>query len=440
VKVLRSDPGSECAIAGLAGINAPLDDPTSTEVQELCQHARVLEDANLRTDALETYQTALEKNPASDCAISGIASTAKDAAALCLQADRLADEKDDEAKSLYMAAQDLDPSAECASTGLEELDSEDGFGHKVDSVVDDLTDAGVTLLKILGVLLVLAILASIGLRWVDPAYRWLIRYRFFSWLIGPRLSLADIDASATNHDKIGAPFTARLQERLQRFRWETHGGASSEAERADIHDLDLDLGTGDEEFVEIVTGDAGLQNSLDKVSELGSHAKIVAALINLLSYLLPTRRLKVSGVLDPADRAGTAITVSLQESSRLRAASVVHGPPLSADPTAADYLTLADPTAAWVQYAVAQAVRSKRVDPSAADSHAHLRRGLELQLAGDATAARDAYRDAIEKDAENWAARVNMSVVAARLGDYPGSVGNADAALEDIAGQQGNGG
>jgi hypothetical protein len=348
-----------------------------------------------------------------------------------------ADNKEEQARSLYTAAQDLDPSAECASTGLDELDDEGSFGESLDGVLDKLEGIGTDLLRILGVLLVLAILASFGLRWADGVYRWLIRARFFSWLMGPRLSLVDVDATATNHDKIGAPFTARLQERLQRLRWEASGGSTaSGAERADIHDLDLDAGTGDEEFVEIVTGDAGLQNSLDKVSELGSQGKVVAALINLLSYLLPTRRLKVSGVLDPADRAGTAITVSLQESSRLRAASVIRSAPLAADPTEADYLTLADPTAAWIQYAVAEAVRSKRVDPTAADSHAHLRRGLELQLAGLAGAARDAYRDAIEKNDKNWAARANMSVVAARLGDYPGSVRNSTDGLEDMVRDQ----
>jgi hypothetical protein len=138
---------------------------------------------------------------------------------------------------------------------------------------------------------------------------------------------------------------------------------------------------------------------------------------------LPIRQLAVTGVLDPPAPGGVITTLSLENSGRLEAAASLRGPPLNRDPTAGDYLRLAQPSAVWVQYEVARVLSHGQVAPDAAESYALVREGLDRQLAGQDRAARQAYQQALALYSRNWAAYVNLAVLEARLaGNFSGSI------------------
>jgi tetratricopeptide (TPR) repeat protein len=443
IKVLSADPDSACASAGLESINAPLADTTAEEVERLCTRGDELESRDLDEEAVKAYQSALEKDPSATCALDGLdaavtsasATAAAEAKALCDQGEILqAADRDDDALTAYKSALGKDASAPCAKTGLEELEP-DGVNGWVEDAKEVLADIGVAAAIAAGVLLVLLIAMSIIVRRFDRLYRWLTKFRPIAYFIGPRLTLSAFDSTASGAEKVGAPFTARVQEALQRFRADAVGGADDQSQGVDVHDYDLDVGTGTEHFAELVSGESGLQNSLDKVSEIGPQTKVIAALLDLLSRVLPIRRLKVAGVMDPPDPRGASIVVSLEKDSRLEAAGVITGPELTADPTAIDYLRLAEPAAVWIQYEVARAITGERQRPGAPDSYSRLREGVAHQIAGQLELARDSYREAIEFDRTNWAAHVNLSVVEARLGNFQASIDVAAEALADMIGE-----
>jgi tetratricopeptide (TPR) repeat protein len=138
------------------------------------------------------------------------------------------------------------------------------------------------------------------------------------------------------------------------------------------------------------------------------------------------------------DRSGAAATLSLEEDGRMAAAVHLTGPPLAADPSAADYLELVDPAAVWLQYEVARALKDRpkhrpQATAHAAESFALLRKGLDLHLAHDDQEARKAYEKAVALDPRNWAARVNLAMLEARvLNRYAVAVAMLRDALDDI--------
>ena len=443
VNVLGTDPSSACALAGLESINAPVADTTAEEVVGLCTRGDELESRDLSEEAVKAYQSALEKDPTATCALDGLDAAVtspdvtahEDAKALCDQGEILqAADRDDDALTAYKSALEKDPSASCAKAGLEDLEP-DGVNGWVEDTKETLADIGAAAAILAGALLVVLVVMSIFVRLFDRFYRWLTKFRPIAYLIGPRLTLSAVDSTASGDDKVGAPFTARVQEALQRFRADAAGVANDPSQGVDVHDYDLDVGTGTEHFANLVSGESGLQNSLDKVSEIGPQTKVITALVDLLSRVLPIRRLKIAGVMDPPDPKGASIVVSLEKDSRLQAAGVITGPELTADPTAIDYLRLAEPTAVWIQYEVARAITGERQEPGAPDSYSRLREGVAHQIAGQLELARDSYREAIEFDRTNWAAHVNLSVVEARLGNFQGSMDVAVDALAEMTGE-----
>jgi len=176
-----------------------------------------------------------------------------------------------------------------------------------------------------------------------------------------------------------------------------------------------------------VSGDGGLESSLDKLGQVGGHSKVVAALIGFVVSILPIKRMSVAGVIEPASGPSASATLSIQTGQQLSGAVTIPGPTLGHDPVAGDYLALAGPAAVWVQYEVARALADSDLPLERAESYALVREGLDNYDAGDAPAAVEAFTHAIALDSKNWAARVNLAITLARLAN------NFDTAEEILA-------
>jgi tetratricopeptide (TPR) repeat protein len=319
--------------------------------------------------------------------------------------------RDDDAIAAYKAALAKVPAAHCAAAGLQR-EARPWAGR----VLDRIADAVPAVLEALA-LVVIAVFLVLMLGYFRFASAALARLPLIGRLLSPRLTLDAFDDAAAGTTKVGVPMAARIRERLGRFR--------DEALHEDPSADELDFGTAGEEFADLVSGDSGLRNALDKARDLSAQTKVVAALLDVLYALLPIRRLSVTGVLDPPDRNGASLTLALQSGGRLETAASIAGPALSADPTATDYLRLADPAAVWIQFEVARVLTRGVVSPNAAESYALVREGLDRHLGGDLDEARLAYEQALDLDPRNWAAAVNLTVALGRAGRYAAAVGVA---------------
>jgi tetratricopeptide (TPR) repeat protein len=333
------------------------------------------------------------------------------------EADLKLDRRED-AATAFKAALVKNPQADCARAGIDDSE-ETSAARALDRTKKGIPD----LLFVVGLLAVLLFLILL-LGHFKRVYRVFARLPIVGRLLSPRLSLGPLDDKATKLD-VGAAMSARIRERLQRFREEAiHGGEP---------DYELDFGTAGDDFADLVSSSSGLKDALGKVREVSDHTKIVAAVLDLLYAALPIRQLAVTGVLDPPDRRGVASTFSLENSGRLEASATLSGPPLTRDPTADDYLRLSQPSAVWVQYEVARVLSGGLVEPDAAESYALVREGLDRQLAGQYQAARDAYEAALALNRRNWAAFVNLTVLEARLAkNFPRSIKIGEEAWREM--------
>lgn len=392
VALLKAAPATTCASQGLKELNAP----TPTADTPSCDDADDAFDAG----DLEAARTEYERiGRDQECAEAGLAAI-REVERWCRQGQaHLALEREEDATTAFRSALEKNPNAECALAGLEELAP--GF---IDEVADLTPEALLWLAVILlASLLLLAILGR-----SREIYAFLLRDPILRPLIRPRLTISPLDDSALPA-KVGASFAARMKERLQRFREE----ALATGEEAG--DYELDFGSVDEDFAELVSQDSKVQTALSKLGGLSERTKVIGGLIDLLYTFLPGKKLAISGACEPPDANRAAATLLLEEDSRLVASTELAGPNLAKAANAGDYLALADPAAVWAQYIVAQALSDGRVDADRAESYALLRKGLDYHLAGKAVEARAAYREALDHNPENWAARVNLAVTEAHL-------------------------
>jgi tetratricopeptide (TPR) repeat protein len=394
VALVKADPTTRCAIAALKVLNAPV--PPSEPMS--CREA----DEEFDQGDLDSARDEYEQLPAgTECAATGLAAI-REVDRLCKRGEGyLTLDREDDALASFKSALEKNPEADCATAGLEDVRP---------SLLDRISAALPDVLWAVG-LIVLLVFVVLLTGYFNPMYRFLSTVPVLRHLLRPRLSLQTLDDSALGF-KVGAPLTARIKERLRRFRAEALG---AETPGTVGTDYDLDFGGVDEEFADLVSGSSSLQNSLGKLSGLSEHTKLVGGLVDLVYALLPIKRLSISGVCDPAAASGASASLTLERDARLLAAVTLTGPPLPKAPTAPDYLALADPAAVWAQYVVARSLTRDDVRPEEAESYALLREGLGYQLAGDDIQARIAYREAIELNAQNWAARVNLAVTEARL-------------------------
>jgi tetratricopeptide (TPR) repeat protein len=411
VALLRRRPQLSCASEGLKTINSP-----AAEKPSVCAQADRKFDRGDIAGARVAYE---QLGSDTKCAETGIAAV-REVQRLCAQgkAERRLHRTDD-ARKAFEAALEKNPNARCAQHGI---DSTRPFWltRTLNAAPDVITEVAVAL----GILLAIGFLVLL-FGYIPRVYRRLVRFPIAGRVLSPRLSLGPLDDGALGDSKIGAAFAAQIKERLQRYR--------EEALRADAPDYDLDFDTARDEFADLVSDSGALSKSLEKARDVSDHTKVVGALVDLLHAALPIPRLTVTGVCDPPARAGAAATLSLENNAKLKAAVRLTGPPLTTDPTGADYLRLAQPSAVWVQYEVARVLGGRKLPPNAAESYALVREGLDRQLDGLIDAAQKAYEQALQLNPRNWAALVNLAVLEARRqGDYAHSTTILAEALDEM--------
>ncbi|MEA2243382.1 MAG: hypothetical protein QOD24_2938 [Solirubrobacteraceae bacterium] len=344
-----------------------------------------------------------------------------DEVSLCTRAATLREARQEsDAVSVYKAALEKSPTSLCATAGLKA-----GPPATLASRLDDVIGVLPQILLVAGLAL-LALFCVLLFGHVPRMHRRLLRVWGLGRMLSPRLTLTALE------DQSGKSIGGTVDARMKRHLAEARRLAS--LRRGYVYEMDFS--TPGEDFADLVAADGGLKSALEKASESSGQLKIVGALLTLMYTLLPTQRLTVSGVVEPVVGSCASVTLNLDEGGRPIAAATLRGsdPEGGGEPATADFVSLADPAAVWVQYEVARAIRGD-IDrgPDAAVSYALVREGIEQQLAGDVEAARSKFLQARELDARNWAASLNLAMTEARLAkDYNRAIEILDVAFGEI--------
>jgi len=362
-----------------------------------CKAARVALDGGKLTSAKAQYEELGEAK----CAVGGLATVRS-----CELGDAYsARGKRSDASTAYKKALAEDPGAPCAINGVAKP-----VATFPASWATWITNALPVALTLIGASLLVLLAILLG-GYIKPFGKLLAKTPGIRAILSPRLTIGPIDDSAAAA-KPGAAITARIKERLQRFREETL--------RRNKPDYLLDCGTGDDQFAELVSGDGPFQTALNNARELSDQTKTIAALAGFIYSVLPVERLTVTGAVCTQDEKTAAGTFALERDAQLKAATTITGPATDTSTTSgASFVALSERAAAWVQYVVAQTLAAEPFTPDWADSYALVQLGLGYQLAGHADLAQKAYKSALALNSENWAAYVNLAVTEAWLGDGP---------------------
>lgn len=384
VALLNEDPTLQCALDGLTALNDKPDPPSpEQEAQPLCDEAEAYIAAHRDDDAVEAYKEALEKDPSADS---------------------------------------------CGAVGLEELSP-----WWASRAVDGGMGAVPKMLSVAGALLVVGLLVLM-LGYTRVGARVLARTPIAHKILRPRLTLADLTDQAVSETdqgladlKIGAALTARVRERLQRFR----------EEALDEHGLtySLDFGTSTQDLADIVSDNGQLRNSLSKLGDVSEHTRIVAAVVDALIAALPIKRFAVSGIVEPAAGPSASSTLALEAGPRLINAVTLTGRMVPQPPVrGSDYLSLAASAAVWIQYGVARELSLSSLGPETAESYALVLEGIGLyEATGHDDEAIETFQRALALDSTNTAAMLNLAMAHARLKrDYPAAEAILSEAIDDL--------
>jgi tetratricopeptide (TPR) repeat protein len=404
IAILKSDPTSQCAKAGLTKLNRPAPTPAS------CSAADRLFDQGKVDEAAIAYQSL---GSSTACALTGLIAV-RDVKRLCEEGKKdIGLGRRSDAETAFSSALAKSPNYPCARNGLNA--AVPAWYHRFLAAFIDWTrtSAEIILIGVAG-LFALLLLAYF------PRFKaFYLKIPRVKAIIGPRLTFEALDDGAYSKDSTaGPPLLARIRERIDRMR--------DESRERDGITWGLDFGTPTDQIIDIVAGSNGLKASLDSAGEISSQTKLVAALLSLLYTLLPIDRLTVSGVLAAPSSDGPAATFALAKDGRLAGSVTISGIATSKgqDVKAADYALLAEPAAVWLQYEIARALITPKQEKkltgatlksSAGESFALVREGLDRHLRGDDPGARDCFVAAIDRDPENWAAWMNRAVIEARL-------------------------
>lgn len=384
-----------------------------------CAVPNALKASDASKEAREEYVKVLKADPTAQCALSSLAALNaeefKSAAPDCKRGQAYLDaHRDEEAVKAFGAGLEKNPEAACAKKGLEDADSS-WFTRTAENLVEAIP----SILVFAGFILV-AFFVFLLVGYWPPANRFLrwfplVGTRLIGRVLGPRVTFEAIDDEAVA-GKPGGAIAARIKERLARMR--------ERALQEDALEHDLDLSTPSDEFADIVSGTGGLQNSLDNASDISDQAKVVAALLSLFYALLPIPRFSISGSLEPPGDDGPSATMLLERNSKLEGAAKLQGSKAgNGQPTAPDFMQLADGASVWVQYEIARSLAYEPPSLNAAESGALVEEGLERYRQGKLKKARARYVKALELDRRNWAAYICLAVAEARLsGDFNRSI------------------
>lgn len=417
--------------------------PAPAAQRNPCAVPEALSQSGAERAARSAYVALLRERPSLQCARDGLTelnepkpSTAnKEASALCDQAEAYRDaHRDDDALSAYKAALEKDPTKNsCGAEGLKDM-----APWWASRAVDGGLGMAPKILAFIGAVLILGLLVLM-LGYTRAGGRILAKLPVSRTILRPRLALADLTDQAVNVTDqgtspllIGAGLTARIRERLQRFR----------EEALDEYGLtySLDVGTSSQDLADIVSNNGQLRDSLSKLGDVSEHTRLVALVVNALIAALPIKRFAVSGIVEPASGPAASCTLALEVGPRLINAVTLTGGAVRQPPVkASDYLGLAASAAVWIQYGVAREVSLASLGPETAESYALVLEGIRLYEAADMTdektkiEAINTFEEALALDSSNTAAKLNLAMAHARLrGDFDVSEAILGEAVDDI--------
>lgn len=292
---------------------------------------------------------------------------------------------------------------ECARSGLEELRADPSW-------IEDLRDwmAPIASALALGAILLLGGLAILGALFVAMTYWSWTRHRlsrtpFIRWAFRPRVGVtAFTDAGVT--PPIGSGVTGLVRMHLRRLaRRQEQGGSDYRLDR--------------------ITGTEGIATAVGRLAGLAPQFKALSALLAVIPQLARLPRYTVNGALQngTVSAGGAGLTVILDEQHMQGEGVTLWSHTSNIDGPA--YQSLAAGAAGWTDFLIRQREGFERPSyTTSAESYAYLRTGVQLEAEGREGEARSAYMSAVKVDPANVGALLNLSVAAAREGQFADAI------------------
>jgi tetratricopeptide (TPR) repeat protein len=373
-----------------------------------CAEAQALQGLD-RLSAAETAYIRELANPAAvACATAGL----KELGRLdesCAYADSLARDGERQAShAAYLRVLAADPSSRCAAGGLKATvppNSTPPWTTAGNVAKDAAYVVGVVLLALLLLIVVTLLWLQVqtrvpGLRDQWPAKR----------IRKPVFVVEDLNDEATD-EKYGSAVAGLIRGRVK---W-----------RTDRFGLNL------------VSGQAGVAKAFSGLVDISSEAKAAVAVIEFLTALLPRRRFRLSGQLQPAGAEGVGISLELTQNGAPEAMISLWSASFDlcgADPVSA-YQHLAVACAAWVDIWMAKALDDAAMLTADPQSWAFFRSGVDAQRLGDVHRAQMLYEQALAADGSNVGAMANLGIMSRRAHRYEDAkeyLQRALKAIEDV--------
>lgn len=365
---------------------------TGSGGESKCAAADTLKGLGRFKGAEKAYEKTLEGSGSADCAKTGLEEL--DESGECAQGKALleSDEKS-EAKKAYVEALAARPESACAKAGVENA-SDQSLWDELDTVSSDaLSAVGLAVLALVGAALAIGVLGLAAiylLLFFPPTKRW-ARHRFRR----PAVSVETLDDSGLK-EKLGAGTTSLLREKIE-------------------------LGSGSNRL-KLVSGEStAAETWIAKVSEIGDQGKIAAAFLSLFYLAMPRRHVKVSGALQPAAAPdGHGISLELHHEVDSRGSTTLWASRflLPLDESAATVRRLAVPSAAWVSHVITRETDGENLAADDPLSWALFKTGIELQRTRKLGEAARLYEEALVIDPNNYGALTNLGLIEAGLGKY----------------------
>jgi tetratricopeptide (TPR) repeat protein len=311
-----------------------------------------------------------------------------------------------ESNKAYIELLKVKPRKQCAREGAD-LSSDPDVWERLKTATEDATTAigfaalAVAVLVALGLVLLNLQARIPGLKRLWPAAR----------IRRPALSIQLLGDSGLGEQKLSSVTTALLKEKIE-------------------------PGSGKNGLT--VSGkDSPEESWIQRVGEIGEPAKIGAALVAFLATLLPRRRIKLSGEIQPKGKAsGPGISVELDRKFISEGSVTIWAKdfylPVDGEDDVDTVRRLTTPAAAWVSHKTTDATGGEPLAAGRAMSWARFRAGFDWEQDGEREMAKKLYGAAIAMDDKNYAARVNLGILRAGDGDYPGALELIERALAII--------
>lgn len=348
------------------------------------------------------YEGALGAGATVRCAREGLAKIGHEHPCAAAKALSRSGEKV-EANKVFLESLAAKPAKKCAAAGVKDS-AAPSIWEKLKTTTEDATTA------IGFVALALAGLAVLGLLLLNLQAR-IPRLKDLPPVAAirrPALSIQLLGDSGLTESKLGSATTALLKEKIE-------------------------PGSGPHGLK--VSGEDSTEESwIKRVGEISEQAKVGAAVISLLAMMLPRRRIKLSGEIQPKGKvSGPGISIELDRKLVSERSVTLWAKdfslPVDGEDDVDTVRRLATPAAAWVSHTATDKTGGQPVVAGKAMSWARFRAGFEWQQEGKREMARKLYESAAAMDGRNYAARLNLGLLRAGDGEHPEAVKLIEEAL-----------